>query len=220
MKIEYKIDTEKYMEALAKYPTLLFRNLRTALGGIGQDFLGKFIKQRLSGRPGLNRQPGAPLARSFFKKVEGGILPGASGFVQNDNGETLHLAIATSSKYAAIHEYGSEGLPGGVIKGRRGQRLAIPILDNLTPTGGVRRPWKPFDSTLHYGGLSKAGNPLIRGQDGSIFFALVKSVRIPARMGLRKLWQDNRPGFINDLNYAVQQTLLQANFKTKFQKVQ
>lgn len=93
---------------LKSYPEVTFRHLRPAFAKASADFLARHKRERLSGRPGLNRVTGT-LARSFTFSVSGGNL------------ETLKATIFTTSKYSRIHEF------GGVIRAKNAKYLTFKI---------------------------------------------------------------------------------------------
>lgn len=90
-------------------------------------------------------------------------------------------AVTAAGPHSRIHHYGSEGLPGGVIKPKRAKALTIPLMRSMRGT-----------SARTVSGLfiirSKAGNPNVIGilakREGDEIvphFLLVKAVRIPKR---------------------------------------
>ena len=56
-----------------------------------------------------------------------------------------YAVVGTNSPYAAIHQFGSEGLPGGVIKPKSGKYLTIPVGDGtFRKVKSVTIPARPF----------------------------------------------------------------------------
>ena len=106
--------------------------------------------------------------------------------------------MTTTSRYARIQEL------GGTITPISAERLAVPLDAAKTPAGAARYP-SPLRSTLpavFKGGLftihSKSGALILmgrkaKGADPVALFALVGSVTLPPRMGLRALWRERTP---------------------------
>lgn len=154
----------------------------------GAAFMRYFTKTQLSGRKsptsGLERRTG-DLARRGFQYV-----------VKEEEGR-LVLRVFSSVKYAALQEYGSAGLPGGVIKAKKsGGYLAIPVGPALTPAGVPRyqTPRQLSDMTppLFTAKGKKSGKLFMgRVEQGQVraYFLLRREVRVPPRMRLRERWK-------------------------------
>ena len=166
---------------LDKYPKLAIPAAKKGLRTFGVLFQNKFTKESLSGRPGVQRRSG-DLAKSFSATVE-------------DSGKGMRLVVWSRSKYAALQEYGTAGMPGGVLRPKNGKYLAIPMGPALTGTGVAR--WKsPKDGPQLEFLRSKSGKAFLARMEGGklvIYYALVKSVKIEGRLSMRKKWLDMVP---------------------------
>ena len=82
------------------------------------------------------------------------------------------VAIESNLAYAAVQQLGHPGIrPKPPNK-----YLAMPLLPHLRRQGIWPRDL-PEDE-LHFGGFSRAGNPLLRGSDGTPMYVLLKEVVI------------------------------------------
>jgi hypothetical protein len=96
--------------------------------------------------------------------------------------------------YARIHEF------GGTILPKRGKFLAIPLGPVLTAAGVAR------GGPRQYPGLRLNGRLLVDA-DGKAFFLLVRSVRIPARLGVRELWARDAGSRLDSIRAGVQRAM-------------
>jgi hypothetical protein len=145
-----------------------------------EGVLGRLYQKSLSGRPGLNVMSG-DLRRSFRHKEGGG--PGLD----------LWTRMFTTSKYARLQEYGSAMLPGGVIRPTRSQKLAIPIKGSpATRSTGEPLYHSPLRANLPQGlnfwvMKAKSGKLYLADKFGRPWFRLMDMVRVPARLGFRRI---------------------------------
>jgi len=170
-----------------RWKTNLFLSTKTAFRDITQTFQSRFTEERLtkSGSPltvgdrrkGVFRRSG-DLAKGFITKVDGSdlrSLEGAVGWWQ-----------PFQAMKAGVHEYGETITP------KRSSYLAVPLPAVLTPTGRPRFGYSPRDWPNTRIQRSKAGNLFIvqdnEGHDPTPLYILKKSVYIPPRLGLRKMW--------------------------------
>ena len=108
-------------------------------------------------------------------------------------------------KYAAIHEFGSQELLGGPIRAidkylgvPGGPYLNIPARDNKTPAGVTRMQAREVFNNGGYIDRMRSGKYGVF-MDGKLMFVLVKSVTIPARLGMRDAVDAQIPTLLSDL---------------------
>ena len=102
-------------------------------------------------------------------------------------------------KYALIHEMGGTvraidkylGVPGGPY-------LNIPMRDNKTAAGVTRMQAREVFNNGGYIVRMRSGKYGVF-MDGKLMFVLVKSVTIPARLGMRDAVDDQIPTLLSDL---------------------
>lgn len=180
MKYEIKWDVSRWKQLVAKFPKTLAEACRLGLLKGMTDFREYFRERQLRGRPGLNRRTSA-LFNSFA------LLGSPKGAGLND----VWAKLASSSKYALIHE------TGGTIRPKRRKFLAIPLptaqakagamrgnLVGLDPAGGTTPSLYGVKGLVLF--KSKAGNLLLgEPKPGGIvpLFVLKRSVTIPPRLG-------------------------------------
>jgi len=186
MGIEIRLDADGFNKAITEFPAKLFGEMGRAFRQVGGEFIVKLTRERLSGAgiKSLARRTGA-LVGSFGRVVFG------------ENIDSLTLSIYSDSKYAPIHEF------GGTIVPRNTKYLAIPLGPAKT-AAGVSRYKSPRDVPgLKFGGLSRAGNPLLRTVDGVPMYVLVKSVTIPPRLSMFTTWEQEANNIAVVLNTAI-----------------
>lgn len=106
--------------------------------------------------------------------------------------------------YARVQEYGA------TIRPRRKKWLTIPLPDAKTAKGVTRGPARSFEDTFFR--RSRKGNLLLsqRVASGEIrnLFVLKKRVRVPGRLGFRKVWTDQaEPFLLKRVRYAIHRAL-------------
>lgn len=171
--IDFKFDDKDFRKALDKFPEKVFKEYKKGGQRVGRRFTGLLVKRRLSGRPGLKRRSG-DLARSFRSRVTGNNL------------DNLILLIFTASKYAPIQE------KGGIVTAKRAKMLAIPLAPALT-SAGVARYKSPRDMNLR---VTMRGGKIFletKTAKSELMYVLKKSVIVPARLGMFKLWERQLP---------------------------
>lgn len=73
--------------------------------------------------------------------------PGANGDVVFRGGlASKNVSVVTKLKYAAMMNYGTEGLPGGVLRPRTKKVLRFPVGGRFVYTKSVRIPGRDFTS--------------------------------------------------------------------------
>ena len=158
---------------LSKIPQKLRKAMGVALREYAKGFHSRFVTDRLSGRHGrfgLNRRRGR-LARSFTYEV-------------NENALTVRMGWprAPGSKTARPHEFGA------TIRAK-GNWLTVPLRDASTAEGVPRRA-RAGDWAKTF--VIKVRGKLFivqrRGKRLAFLYILKKSVRIPARLGLKQRW--------------------------------
>lgn len=148
----------------------------------------KRVTARITGYP-LHSRTGA-LRRSFQTKVAG----------TNFNNLTASVYSQTTAKtpvpYALVHEFGAN------IKAKRAYRtvpggpyLNIPLAANKTPAGVMRQSAREVFAAGGY----IAGRAVFDSA-GTPMFALVKQVKIPARLGFFKIADDEARIAIDELS--------------------
>lgn len=187
MSVSIQLDMKGFDKGVKEMPKKMYAGMKNAFRTVGDSFLQKFQMTRLVGRPGL-KKPTGHLAGSFKRIVFGGDI------------KSLNMIVFTDSKYARIHEH------GGTVKPKRGKYLSIPLDAAKTSTGASRYTSPRDVPGLRFGGFSKAGNPLLR-LDGVPMYVLVKSVKIPKRLGMFDTWDKQSPKTVRILNTAVGEVL-------------
>lgn len=137
---------------------------------------------------GLNNRTGR-LKRSLKTEFKGNDLNDLSG------------AVFTKTKYAPIHEKGGTiTAKNAYINVPGGPYLNIPLAANKTPAGVMRRN---AGEVFNAGGFmfkSKSGKYFVANSSGTPMFVLVRSVDIPARLGMEKAADDEIPTLLGELN--------------------
>jgi len=106
--------------------------------------------------------------------------------------------------YARDQEYGA------TIRPRRKKWLTIPLPDAKTAKGVARGSARSFKDTFFR--RSRKGNLLLsqRLASGELrnLFVLKKRVRVPGRLGFRKVWRDEaEPFLLKRVRYAIHRAL-------------
>lgn len=206
-RIELSIDARKVLRTVHRAPERLKVNMRKALQTSGQEFQ-RAMRESFGGGGDRLRSRTGLLKRSIFYEVSGTEL------------SDLALRVGSAGvKYANLQEFGTAGLPGGVIRPKKpGGWLTIPIDDNLTPAGAPIRP-SARDVLRNKNAFflkTKSGRLYIAEYDGSgrgqlrFLFKLVKQVRVPPRLGLRATWNRLRPNRVERAVAAAQKSLEEA----------
>ena len=188
----FRLDALGLQKALKKSPIGMYNGALKALKKSHRRLDREMQTKRLR-PPGLRRRTGR-LAQSFTGEVTGGTVG------------TLVMRYGTNVPYAEIHEF------GGTVRAKRAKFLTIPLKANLTPSGVMRKSIREFAVVRFI--KSK------RGRRGSLIalcgpsadnlkpmFVLVRSVKIPARLGLRRTWVVERRRLTVDLNAAIRREI-------------
>lgn len=101
--MDMKIDVSKAIASLKRKSKKLEADLIKNFKVAGDEFIDDIAIHQMSGRPGLNAPTGT-LRRSWFRKVRGSLS------------SDIILSVATRTKYAAVHEYGKQQVPGHTVK--------------------------------------------------------------------------------------------------------
>ena len=110
--------------------------------------------------------------------------------IDDNNAEVIVQAggqlSGSAVRYAAIQEYGSAMLPGGVIRPKKAKYLSIPIHPNTITPAGVSRYLSPRDvpEPLHFI-EAENGKKYLSNEAGEPYYALLSSVTIKPRRYLR-----------------------------------
>lgn len=174
-------------EVIAKGADKFQAQLIKAFRSIGAAFVSQQKRERLRGgtAPGKLRRRSSRLSRSVGHFLEGdtmeklrvtmGYGPPAQAFADDE------VAI-----YAAVH-----GAPGGTTIRAAGQYLAIPIADNLTPSGLAN-----FDSPYDLGDarfVPWLGDTFLVFDGNSLMFKLQREVFIEQRLDVPADWAAFQP---------------------------
>ncbi len=124
------------------------------------------------------------------RKLSGALLNGIySGFETSTSGDPEGFIGVRNVPYGAIHEFGSEGLPGGVITPQKAKKLWIPQHKNvgkLTPREFIRlKMQNPGEYYLSDKVAGQWQNPKSKSRRLIPLFFLVDKVKMPARPYLR-----------------------------------
>ena len=187
----FRLDAKGLQKALAKSEHDMFWAARRALDASSRR-LDRIMQKDQLRPPGLHRRSGR-LATSFTREVVG------------HNMATLLMRYGTNVSYAAIHEF------GGIVKPIRGKWLTIPLKLNKTPDGQMRQSLRSFP-VVKFVRSKKGRRQLIAlaGPDAEHLkpmFVLVREVKIPARLGLRRQWIYERRRLMVDLNSEIRKVL-------------
>lgn len=197
------VQIEKINRAIQEIPNVLHPFMKKAMSDFGAKFLSHFTKSRLSGS-GVRRRSGS-LARSFNRNVF-------------DQDGKLTLVVWTTSKYARLQEFGTAGLPGGVLRPKKAKALAIPVGPALTGAGVSK-----FESPRQVAGLQvfkpRFKLPFLgmvgRGKNAmrvTPWFLLRKSVKIVGNMKLFVTWKEDVPQAVDMMAKAADEAFAK-NYK-------
>lgn len=137
------------------------------------------------------------LRRSIQVEVAGVALGDTSGSIFSD------------MVYAPIQELGGvieaktafRKLPGGPF-------LGIPVADNLTPSGLMRKSASTVMSEGGHFAKSHSGKWIIFSRSGGLMFVLVKSVTLKPRLGMVKAAENEVPKFLSRMDLRIQDEIL------------
>lgn len=188
--------------AMQKMPDQLAANLQKHLGDYGRWFATNRMPRQVNSAMRGSR---GRLAGSFRSRISGKKI------------NTIRMRVFTASKYAAIQEF------GGTIRPKNRQWLTIPMPAVLTKTGRARgsagdyydepgHTWvqrDPDDGQLYIWRQSEAkGRGKVLAYKIEKLFRLVKSVTLKPRLGFRKTFEDERPGYLQALEKATRESLM------------
>ena len=192
MTFSIKINERSLKRLQARFrtaPVRVYGAIRESVKKDASDWKREMVKRTKGGTraDGLGRRTG-DLARSISART--------TGTSPNINSITMRL-VSAGVPYAPIHEF------GGTIKPRRAKNLTIPLDDNLTAGGDVRYP----SARALFGQNSSSQNAFVMRVNGKAFIVLkrrgesdlkflwllVKSVKIPARLGFHSTWKKQAP---------------------------
>lgn len=176
-------------------PTAATANVRESVAQIGSQFLRTFLQERFRNYDGKKGEKVA--SRTTALKRSFGVQQNADGSVSIGSSGVL---------YAGIQE------TGGTIKPKKGKFLTIPLKAAQQPNGATRGQAKLVKKggawhtdgrvpgatdTATFIRRSGKGTPIIyvQGRKGEPLplYALVKSSKIPARLGFMRTWQQQEP---------------------------
>lgn len=123
------------------------------------------------------------------RKLSGQLLNSIYSGAEKEGGEFVGFVGVRNVPYGAIHEFGSDGLPGGVIKPVKAKNLWLPQYKNagkMTPREFIRlKIQKPDQFFMNDKVAGRWQNPKSKAKRLVPLFFLVKKVRIPERPYLR-----------------------------------
>lgn len=158
--------------------------------------LGEWVEELERAVPGLQKHLAGAMHASALealgearKNLSGLVLKTGGGDLKNSVKHVVEtpsggdgsygFGLRSASPYAAIHEKGSGGLPGGVIVPKRAQYLAIPL------SAEAKRLDSPREQDDLFAFTSKKGNLLLGRGDGAgglePHWLLRRSVKMPKR---------------------------------------
>jgi len=127
------------------------------------------------------------------RRLSGGLLNAIYSSVVVENGDPAGFVGVRNIPYARIHEYGSAGLPGGVIRPKKAKKLWIPnhpIAGRMTPREFVNlmkgdpRRYDIFGHATQIAARWTGGYNIVDGEERKVWspiFWLVNRSKIPAR---------------------------------------
>ncbi len=180
-------ETPAWLRTRGAFGRCLFKHTRRAFRDIGKSSVHGIRRDRLSGRPGLERRSGG-LKRSLEWNVTGrgvSTLELTVGWPQGSQGAMI----------AVVQE------EGRVIRPRRAKALKVPLPPALTTKGVLRARFNNLDRNdpRTFFVRKKGGNPkhvgtvFYREASGVVpIFALMTEVEVPARLGFFDWWNGGR----------------------------
>lgn len=191
--VAFRLDAQGLIKAMRKSEVGIYNESLRALRRSHRRLDREMQRTRLRA-PGLNRRTGR-LAQSFTGEVAGATIG------------SLVMRYGTNVPYAKIHEY------GGTVRPKKGRYLTIPLKANLTAAGVMKRGIREFPVVRFIrlrGGdrlLALAGDDPDNLLGLQPMFVLVRQVKIPARLGLRRTWIIERRKLTVDLNAGIRRVL-------------
>ena len=170
------------LKMIGKATPRLEKQFGLAFRDISQDIPAKIVR-RMTDYSGGKRPKESPLQvrTGRLARTVRGVKKGAS----LRDLRAVILAGGGDVKYAAIQEY------GGTIKPVRAKMLRVPLPEILTPAGNVKGDYEIVERAGRYmtaGGLETyiSGRAIMvdKGGKPTPIWALVKSVKIPPRLGM------------------------------------
>ncbi len=180
-----------------RFPGETGRSVQRTFIDHGNQFLGDFTKQRLSGAG-----PASVAARTNQLRGSAASRP----FGSPSNLDSLGVRFQLGTKYARLHEFGTQGAGGSLpdIQPKNVQWLTIPVGDALTGAGTAPARARDFP------GLSfiprSADTALLADTHGgelNVLFILKKRISIPPRLHLISDWKKAVPSFRKRLSMVL-----------------
>lgn len=128
------------------------------------------------------------------RRLSGSLMNSIYSGMENDNGKFVGFVGVRNIPYGAVHEFGTDDLPGGAIKPKNAKNLWIPQHANIRSLGGSRMTPREFiklkqqNPRMFYLNDKVAGkweNPKAKTRRLIPLFFLTKQVKIPARPYVR-----------------------------------
>lgn len=201
--MEVSINSGAVEALVASYPQEIYSVFRGAVEVSTLAVQRKVTNNFGTGRDKLKVRSGK-LRNSLVTIVEGSTINTLIARVQAGGG-------AQRVKYAVLQEKGTGDLPGGAIKPKNGKYanveggpyLNIPLRDNKTPSGVMR---KNAQQVFAEGGTifkSRTGKWFVKSAQGQLMFILVKSVKFKGRLGMFKAKNEQIPLLMSDIQEGV-----------------
>ncbi len=200
--IDTQIDTKKLERAIKIVPRQLKIELGDAFDYLGRKFLKTLWKTRLQGPPRLRARP-----RGLFKHFKRVMLVPSTGI------DGMGTVIYTKSKIARIHE------EGGVITGKGGKRLAVPLSmrsQMYTGRGSLKKRYKEPGKIKNLREIPLKGKRFLvkfkKKRDSelkreNILYVKKNQIRIKPRLGFFDTWDGLERLRIPRINRAIQKAL-------------
>lgn len=166
-----------WLKSMRANEKAMLQPTRQALYFWAEGLLGRFKRERLMGPPGVSTKSGL-LRKSWRHRESGKTLV------------DMQTKVWTTAKYARLLEFGSAGLPGGVIRPKKAQMLAIPIKGGpaMTKRGhqiyhSPLRQHLPRELDFFVARRKADGKLFLMDKRGRAWFTLVHSVRVLPKLG-------------------------------------
>jgi len=145
------------------------------------------------------------------RRLSGALLNSIYSGMEKDGTDLVGFVGVRNVPYGAIHEFGSGGLPGGVITPKNAKNLWRPQYRNagkMTPREFIRlKIQNPGQFFLNDKVAGKWSNPKSKAKQLIPLFFLVKKVKIPERPYVRPAMEEAIPLFPNYLEKFLKEEI-------------
>lgn len=181
---EFKVETAALKAAMDKISEKIRKGTKATFRGWALAVMGQFK----AGMRSRFHAHGTGFRNSFAVRFAG------------KSEQEIEAHFASTHKGARLQEYGSAGLPGGVVSPKKKKWLAIPMPGSpaVQPSGGPRYATSLYDTApkwarLRFSRGKKAGVAWLLGKASTAksapivaWYQLRKQVRIPPRLKMRE----------------------------------